>query len=595
MNKLASLFLFFSTLSIAQNYNLYKVHAHNDYLQNVPFWKAFSAGVNSIEVDVFLIEDTLYVAHTKEEIETSRTFESLYLEPLQQALTLGFESSKQLQVLIDIKSEAYTTLDAIIKVLKKHPLLVKSKQLSFVISGSRPKITDYKNYPEYIMFDHQSVTDITDKSLLKKIGLISLSFKSFSGWNGKGRLTDTDYNNVITPIKKAHTLGKPFRFWATPDTKTAWKALAALDVDFINTDKPFACTAYLKSLPKRVYQNTMFSEVYHPTFASDGTDNVVERVILMIGDGNGLTQISATTLANNGELSLTQLKKIGFLKTQSADDFTTDSAGSGTALATGVKAKNRAIGVDVNGKSLKNITEIISEKNIISGVITTDEITGATPAAFYAHQKDRSMSEGIKADLLKSKLSVFVSKADKTIASQKTWGKFDMLKTLEAISKNKSANIGCFFPSKLSDDKSPDPLNKAVSNVLNFLDTKKAPFFLMVEGAKIDSYGHANNIKGVIHESIAFDRAITEALKYADEHKNTLVIITADHETGGLTLPQGNMQNHEIEADFTTDDHTGTMIPVFAYGPQSHHFQGVYGNHELFHKILKILNKLSLK
>ena len=112
----------------------------------------------------------------------------------------------------------------------------------------------------------------------------------------------------------------------------------------------------------------------------------------------------------------------------------------------------------------------------------------------------------------------------------------------------------------------------------------------MTEGAKIDSYSHENDITGVINESISFDKAITEALKFADADKNTLVIITADHETGGLTIPQGNILKHEIEADFTTHDHTGVMVPVFAYGPMSQEFQGIYENNEIFHKIIKILD-----
>lgn len=111
----------------------------------------------------------------------------------------------------------------------------------------------------------------------------------------------------------------------------------------------------------------------------------------------------------------------------------------------------------------------------------------------------------------------------------------------------------------------------------------------MVEGAKIDSYAHENDIGGVITEGIGFDKAITEALKFADTNPGTLVIITADHETGGLTIPQGNLEKNEIEGDFTTHDHTGMMVPIFAYGPQSLEFQGVYENNEVFHKILKVL------
>lgn len=112
----------------------------------------------------------------------------------------------------------------------------------------------------------------------------------------------------------------------------------------------------------------------------------------------------------------------------------------------------------------------------------------------------------------------------------------------------------------------------------------------MVEGAKIDSYGHAKNMQGVINESIGFDKAVAEVLKFADQNQNTLVVITADHETGGLTIPQGNFAKNEVEGDFTTHDHTGTMVPIFAYGPKSHLFQGVYENNKVFYKILEALD-----
>ena len=124
-------------------------------------------------------------------------------------------------------------------------------------------------------------------------------------------------------------------------------------------------------------------------------------------------------MANGGQLTLTQLKSIGFLKTQSEDDFTTDSAAGGTALATGKKTYNRAIGVDVDGNTIKNITEILDEHSFASGCITTDHITGATPAAFYAHQKDRSEIEKIAEDLAKSKLSLFVGGGKKDFSSNK--------------------------------------------------------------------------------------------------------------------------------------------------------------------------------
>jgi alkaline phosphatase len=579
-------FLFWITNStIGQSLPDFRIHSHNDYLQNVPFWKAFSAGATSIEADIFLIGEELFVAHTSQEIDTLRTFDKLYLNPLRESLVLGLERPKSLQLLIDIKSEPYSTLDVLIRKLKNHPEIIRNEAISIVISGNRPKPSEYVNYPDFIFFDYQSLAEDIDPAVLKKIALVSLSFKSLTEWNGKGRLTAEDLEKVSITIKKAHGHGKPFRFWATPDSKTAWKALVHLGVDFINTDMPFECANYLNTLTKREYRNSVFSEVYRPTFASDGKKKAAKNIILLIGDGNGLAQISATTLANKGELTLTQLRNIGFIKTQSSDDFTTDSAGGATAIATGRKVPNRSIGVDENGNSIQNITERLVEKGFISGVVTNDQITGATPSSFYAHQKDRGMTEEIKEDFLKSKLSVFVSAADDQYEGKNKIGTFQMQASLEEIGQSKKGNIGFLF----SESANPTPLASAVKNVLTYLDNKNKPFFLMVEGAKIDSYGHANNIGGIIAESIAFDQAIAETLKFADTNKNTLVIVTADHETGGLTLPQGNVATSEIEGDFTTDDHTGIMVPVFAYGPRCYEFQGVYENNMLFGKILNAL------
>lgn len=581
-------FLFFviiTSFTVAQSSLDFRIHSHNDYYQNVPFWKAFSAGASSVEADVFLVDNSLYVAHSKQEIDSARTFEKLYLEPLQKLTEIGLEKPKNLQLLIDIKTEPYATLDAVVNSLIKYPELISNEVFSFVISGNRPKPSEYVKYPDFIFFDYQSLNEIKDSAILDKIALVSLSFRKFSEWNGKGRLTTRDLEKVTTTIKRARSLGKPFRFWATPDSKTAWKAFVHLGVDFVNTDKPFECNQYLNTLSAREFRNTVFSEVYRPTFVSDGKQKKVKNIILLIGDGNGLAQISATALANKGELSLTQLRNIGFLKTQSSDDFTTDSAGGATAIATGKKVPNRAIGVDANGNSLKNITEIIAEKGFASGIITTDEITGATPSSFYAHQKDRGMIEEIKNDFKRSKLSIFVSAAGNS-EEENNIGDFEVVGSLDEINENNKDKIGFLF----TKDDQTTTLSMAVKNVLTFLKNKNKPFFLMAEGAKIDSYGHSNDIAGVINESIAFDRAITEALKFADAEQNTLVIVTADHETGGLTLPQGNITKNEIEGDFTTDDHTGIMVPIFAYGPRSNVFQGIYENNELFIRILSALD-----
>ena len=583
----AHLFLFGFCTVLSQDY---KMHSHNDYQQNIPFWKAFGAEVQSIEVDVFLRDGKLLVAHELNEANQDRTLERLYLEPLKEVIELGLLKNRSLQLLIDVKSDATTTLNAIVSTLKEYPLIIDNDKVSIVISGNRPAQSNYVNYPEFIFFDYQSLEPVGDVEVLKKIAMVSLSFTNFSEWNGKGRLTADDYKIVTEVIDKAHALDKPFRFWATPDSKSAWKAFADMGVDFINTDMPNECVSYVTTLNERVVQNTVFSKVYRPTFEPDKKNQKPKNIILLIGDGNGLTQISSATLANNGELSLTQLRSIGFLKTQSADDFTTDSAGAGTAISTGQKTNNRAIGTDKNGKPIPNITEILSEKGFNTGVISTDDIAGATPSSFYAQRTDRGMVKGISEDLNSNKLKLFIAQKTAEVKNIEDAG-FMIIDHMNSIGSSSYEKVGSWLD--YNDEESltdhVEKLASATKNGITFLNHKKKPFFLMVEGAQIDSYGHVNNMRGVISESISFDKAITEALKFADTDKNTLVIITADHETGGLTIPQGDLAKHEIEADFTTHDHTAMMVPIFAYGPMSQEFQGVYENNEVFHKIMKVL------
>src|SRR5690606_4757111 len=286
-----------------------------------------------------------------------RTIENLYLEPIQKILALKLGEQKAIQILIDIKSEAEPTLQRLVAMLEQYPDITLNKDITLVISGNRPPVETYPNYPQYIKFDYQSLENIDNEKVWDKVALISLNFKKISPWNGLGRLTADDLDKVKTTIDKAHSYGKPFRFWATPDTKTAWRALVDLGVDFINTDMPFACMDFVNSLQKRRYRNNVFSEVYTPRYIVDQKEKSVKNIILLIGDGNGLNHISSATLANGGALTLTQLKSIGFLKTTSADDFTTDSAAAGTALATGSKTYNRSIGLDTLREPLLNIPE----------------------------------------------------------------------------------------------------------------------------------------------------------------------------------------------------------------------------------------------
>ncbi|MEH6681328.1 MAG: alkaline phosphatase [Sediminicola sp.] len=571
------------------------IHSHNDYHQNIPFWKAFSSGLNTIEADIHLVKGTLYVAHDRNEILEDRTLETLYLEPMVTALERGFGKQAVINLMVDIKSDAVPSLNSLVQLLKRYPKIINSDRYRIIVSGSRPDANTYHSYPDFIYFDHQQLDNPMDAKDWERVAMVSLPFGAYSEWNGKGRLTHTDLDKVKETIAKAKQLKRPFRFWGTPDSKTAWRTFVELGMDVINTDRPFECASYLETLSEQKVRNQIVSDIYRPTFKNDGGNGPVRNVVLMIGDGNGLTQISAAVLANKGALTLTQLKSMGLAKTQSADDFTTDSAAAGTALSTGVKTNNRAIGTDTALRSIPNSMERLKEWNFRTGCITTDEITGATPSAFYAHRIDRSETSGIAEDLLKSELDLFMGGGSSQFVATALEDRFNIFHSLDAATAaNEEERVGVFFatggvPSVL--DGRGNLLAEATKWGLQFLGSKKDPFFLMVEAAQIDSFGHANNTAGVIAETIDFDRAIAEAIAFADKDGETLVIITADHETGGFSIPSGDSSSATVEGAFFSDDHTAVMVPVFAYGPQSDKFMGVYENTAIFQKIMECLKR----
>jgi alkaline phosphatase len=240
--------LILSQSGFSQKENRPLIHSHNDYYQKTPFWEAYSCGLNSIEIDVFLKNDTLFVTHSKSEIIKNRYIESLYLKPIQNVLELDCRNDLQLQLLVDIKSETYSTLDKLTETLERYPKIIFSQSIDIVVSGNMPKPEKYLDYPEHINFDYQSLEPIDNPKIWNKISMISLSFKKVSCWNGKGRLIDLDHQKIKSIIDKVHSYNKPLRFWATPDSKSAWKIFSAMGVDFINTDQPCKASNYFSSL-----------------------------------------------------------------------------------------------------------------------------------------------------------------------------------------------------------------------------------------------------------------------------------------------------------------------------------------------------------
>ena len=536
-------------------------------------------------------------AHEAASIDPKRTIESLYLAPISEGLKSGLIKSINFHLLVDLKTEAYSTLEVLEESIKDYESILYSAEnptgLKLIISGNRPKPEDYAGYPEWMFFDYQSKV-LTKDLPWEKIGMVSLSFSQFSVWNGKGRMVEKERERLQDFIDLVHSFDKPVRFWGSPDSKSAWKAFHEMGEDYINTDHPIAAAEYLGKLSENVYQNPTIHEVYQPSFKADGADLPLQNVILMIGDGNGLAQISSALFANAGQLNLTQLKNMGLVKTQAADDFTTDSAAGATAYATGKKANNRALGVDPAGKPVENLPDILHKYGFSSGIVTTDRLTGATPAAFYAHHPERDDAEQIAAYLRESKLDLFVGGGGHNFAAEHANLASAGFTLIEDMVESEAGRIGYFAAErslpKILDGRG-DYLLNSTAFALDFFEKKGKPFFLMVEAANIDSGGHGNSTSTIVSEMLDFDEVIGAVIRYVDAHPNTLLIVTADHETGGVSIPQGDLASSTVELAYHSDDHTAILVPIFAYGTHSGDFRGVYDNTAVFDKIMKLVTE----
>lgn len=326
-----------------------------------------------------------------------------------------------------------------------------------------------------------------------------------------------------------------------------------------------------------------------------------KNVILLIGDGMGVSQIYAGLTANRGHLNLERVKVIGFHKNQASDNYVTDSAAGATAFATGKQTYNGAIGVDSLKVPSTTLLEMAEQKGLATGLVSTCDITDATPSSFIAHQLKRSMHEEIALDFMKTPVDVVIGGGRKYFEKRKDGlNLLDSLRkkgyqvqsTLDVDGITKGPLVALYAdenPIKVMEGRG-DALLKSTKKSLEILNQNKKGFFVMIEGSQIDWGGHANDADYAITEMVDFDKSIGYALDFAQKNEETLVIITADHETGGMALMGGNMKTGEVKAAFTTKGHTGQMIPVFAFGPGAETFGGIYNNYDIFIKI-----KLALK
>ncbi|WP_346861614.1 alkaline phosphatase [uncultured Draconibacterium sp.] len=365
----------------------------------------------------------------------------------------------------------------------------------------------------------------------------------------------------------------------------------------------FAQDAYLTADSEDTEKTYNGGESYKvKTFPQKFKSDKPKNIIFLIGDGMGVAQVFSGLTANQGKLFLENCKHIGFSKTQSADDYITDSAAGGTALSCGIKTYNGAIGVNTDTLAVKTILEEAEEKGLATGLVSSSAITHATPASFIAHQKNRGMYEEIAADFLNTDIDVFIGggiqhftkRADgKNLLvdfAKKGYQVESDIDKIKKVKKGKLVGLTADVHTARIAERG-DMLPVATETALRILDNNSGDkgFFAMIEGSQIDWGGHANSTVYIVEEMLDFDQAIGKALAFAAKDGETLVVVTADHETGGMAIIGGDMSSGMVKGAYPTAGHSAVMVPVFSYGPGAEEFMGIMDNTEIHKKMKKLL------
>lgn len=614
------------------------IHSHNDYAQRVPFYQAYAQQVSSIEADVFLHDGQLLVGHDVEDLRADMTFEALYVEPI---VTLfarnggrAFRDSDQtLQLMVELKSETDPTLRAVAALLGRWPEVfdpeVNPAAVRVAVTGRVPAPEAFDRYPRFLGFDGAWDADYTPEQL-ERIALISTNFRDFSQWNGKGTIIPAEKERLEQVIDRAHEQSKPVRFWNAPEGTTVYYTFYDMGIDYINTDKPEVCAAFFadfgnknfrigerrtassgvtgtKRLDRttrdfRGFQNDKLQlsegiDTYRPTHRNDGGKGRIRDVIFLIGDGMGLSQITAAAYANCG-LTLMNFNYIGLQRNNALGAFTTDSAAGGSALATGERHANRHISMTEQGEAVPSLSDWFRGKGLPVGVVTLGNAVDATPTAFYGHSVERDNADELTRCLLDTPVDLlcgsgirqFTERGDGIDLIGELSKSYRFVRSIDEINAAEG-RVVCIDErmDEAAEESNLGLLAEATRAAIDKLQERgDKGFFLMVEGAKIDYAGHSRCLPGSVIEMFGFDLAVAEALKFADENGQTLVVVTADHETGGLVLLDGDEQSGRIMGVYTTDDHTPAMLPVFAYGPGADRFCGTYLNTEIARRIREL-------
>jgi len=327
------------------------------------------------------------------------------------------------------------------------------------------------------------------------------------------------------------------------------------------------------------------------------------NVIIFIGDGMGVSQVYSGMTASGNNMTFPYFPISGFSITYSSDDYITDSAAGGTALSAGEKTNNGMLAMRPDSSLMTTILELAKQNGLSTGVVSISSVTHATPASFATHASSRGMYEDIAKGYPKGTADVFIGggkahfisrkdSADLTV-DLKNMG-YDVVYTPEEMKKSASAHLAALLADVhmpyIAEGRDTNYLADATSKAIEILSKNPKGFVLMVEGSLIDFACHANDLNKSVDEVLDLDRAVKRAYEFATKDGKTLIVVTADHETGGLSIIGGSVKDKKTVGAFTTDGHSATMVPVFAFGPGAVNFTGVQQNTEINRKIEKLLS-----
>lgn len=348
-------------------------------------------------------------------------------------------------------------------------------------------------------------------------------------------------------------------------------------------------------------QTYVLEKPYDVTKIIPPTGKKIKNVILMIGDGMSLMHMYAAWTANRGKLWLDNSQTTGLSKTYCTDKLITVAGAGGMALATGHKTSYHSVGVDPDGNPLKSLNVVARENCKSNGIVATCRLYDATPADFCCHNTDRENYDDLIADYVESGVDFpfgggslyFDRRQDgRNIFKELEAAGYQTPRSWKELAPIKSGKVFCVTDTV--DTPVPaergDLLARASLKAIELLHRNPNGFFLMIEGSQLDDYGHFNDLDLLMQEVHDFDRTIGRVFEWAAKDGETLVIVTADHETGGLTLVDGDLTAGKIVCKFSTGGHSGVMVPVYAFGPGHENFTGIFENTNIFWKIKKLLN-----